>query len=280
MNVLSLCDGIGCARLALERVGIQVDKYYASEIDPYAIKVTQHNYPDTIQLGSIVDVKGDSLGDIGIILGGFPCQSFSFAGKQLNFDDPRGKLFFEVVRILNEVRNVNPDVLFLFENVKMSEKNEQVINKYLGVRPIRLNSDMITAQSRQRLYWTNIPVNSIPRPQPVILQDIISDGYVTDRLKSYCIDANYGKGSNPRSYAMGRRQILFKTTEDMCHFIKNGKATRTKDVSFRILTPEECEALQTIPIGYTSILPKTRRYHAIGNGWTIDIVAHILKHIK
>lgn len=280
MNVLSLCDGISCGRMAMERAGIPVSKYYASEIDSHAIKVTQYNFPDTVQLGSIVDVRGGGLPKIDYLISGTPCQGFSFAGKGLNFDDPRSKLFFEFVRILNEVKAINPDVLFLFENVKMSEANERVITRHLGVRPIRLNSEMITAQSRQRLYWTNIPVNSIPGPKLVMLQDIITDGYVTDRLKSYCIDANYGKGSNPRSYAMGRRQILFKTNEDMTFFLKNGKSTKTKDVSFRILTPEECEILQTMPPGYTSVLPKTRRYHAIGNAWTVDIIAHILKHIK
>lgn len=280
MNVLSLCDGISCGRMAMERAGIPVSKYYASEIDSHAIKVTQYNFPDTVQLGSIVDVRVVELPKIDYLISGTPCQGFSFAGKGLNFDDPRSKLFFEFVRILNEVKAINPDVLFLFENVKMSEANERVITRHLGVRPIRLNSEMITAQSRQRLYWTNIPVNSIPSPKPVMLQDIVTDGYVTDRLKSYCIDANYGKGSNPRSYAMGRRQILFKTNEDMTFFLKNGKSTKTKDVSFRILTPEECEILQTMPLGYTNVLPKTRRYHAIGNAWTVDIIAHILKHIK
>lgn len=277
MNVLSLFDGISCGQIACERAGIKVDNYYASEIDKHAIVVTMANYPNTIQLGDIRGVKIDHW--IDLLIGGSPCQGFSFAGKNLNFNDPRSALFFEYVRILNELRAINPDLLFLLENVKMAERSENVITKALGVRPIRLNSDIITAQSRQRLYWTNIPVNSIPKRVNICLQDTISDCYVTDRQKSYCIDANYGKGSNPRSYSMGRRQIVFATEADMLFFLKHGKNTKTKDVKFRILTPEECEILQTISPGYTNTLAKTNRYHAIGNAWTVDIIAHILKHI-
>lgn len=262
----------------MERANIHVDNYYASEIDKHAIAVTQHNYPATLQLGDIRGVKMAQR--IDLLIGGSPCQGFSFAGKNLNFNDPRSALFFEYVRILNELRAINPDLLFLLENVKMTEKSENVITRALGVRPIRLNSEIITAQSRQRLYWTNIKVNSIPKRVNICLQDIISDYYVTDRQKSYCIDANYGKGSNPRSYSMGRRQIVFETEKDMIFYLKNGKNTKTKDVKFRILTPEECEILQTIPPGYTSSIAKTNRYHAIGNAWTVDIIAHFLKHIN
>lgn len=280
MNVLSVFDGISCGQIALERSGIKVDNYYASEIDKRAIEVTQHNYPATTQLGSVSDVDGFKLPKIDLYIGGSPCQGFSFAGALLNFDDPRSRLVLDYVRILGELRRINSDILFLLENVKMTEKSERAITNLLGVRPIRLNSDIITAQSRQRLYWTNIPVNTIPIAKNISLQSVIKDGYLTDRNKSYCIDANYGKGSNPRSYSMGRRQIVFASEMDMLFFMKHGKSTKTKDVKFRILTPEECEELQTIPIGYTSIVSKAARYHGIGNAWTVDIIAHLFKHIK
>lgn len=279
MNVFSGFDGISCGRVALERIGITPDFYHASEIDKNAILIAQKNYPGTIQLGSITEVKAEQLGRLDLIIGGSPCQGFSFAGAGLNFDDPRSKLFFEFDRILAEARIINPKVKFLLENVKMSEQSENIITKRLGVRPIRLNSDLVTAQSRQRLYWTNIIVNSIPKDLKISLKDILIDNCVTDRTKSYCIDANYGKGSNPRSYAMGRRQIVFYDKSDMIFFLKHGKSTKTKDVKFRILTPEECEVLQTLPPGYTEGIAKVNRYHGIGNGWTIDIIAHLLKNI-
>jgi len=278
MNVLSLFDGISCGQVACERAGLIIDKYVASEIDKHAIAVTQYHYPHTIQVGDIRSVKVTQWFDL--CFSGSPCQGFSFAGKQLNFDDPRSALFFEYVRVLKEAQAINPNIKFVFENVKMSAKCEDIITRIFGMRPIRLNSARITAQSRQRLYWTNILVTSIPERKLISLQDILEDDYVADRQKSYCIDANYGKGSNPRSYAMGRRQIVFKTQKDMIFFLNHGKNTKTKDVDFRILTPMECETLQTLPKNYTSILPKVRRYHAIGNGWTVDVVAHILKHIK
>lgn len=278
MNVLSLFDGISCGQLALGRADIKIDNYYASEIDPYAISVTMRHYPSTIQLGDIRTVKITQW--IDLVIGGSPCQGFSFAGQQLNFDDPRSALFFEYVRVFKEAQTINPKVKFILENVKMAEECEDVITRTFGVRPLRINSDIITAQSRQRLYWTNISVNSMPTPKRIYLEDILSDRYITDRSKSYCIDANYGKGSNPRSYAMGRRQIVFATEKDRGIFLAKGKTTKTAEVKFRILTPEECEELQTLPRGYTGNLSKQRRYHAIGNGWTVDIVTHILKHLK
>ncbi len=279
MNVVSLFDGISCGQLALQRAEIQIDNYYASEIDKNAIKVTQHHFPGTIQLGSVLQVNEDMIGLVDLIIAGSPCQGFSFAGNQLNFNDPRSKLFFEYIRILNALKKINPKVKFLLENVKMSAESENVITKALGVRPIRFNSDYITAQSRQRLYWTNIPVNTLPKRKNTTLKDILTDDYITDRTKSYCIDANYGKGSNPRSYAMGRRQIVFKTEKDLLYYVFNGKETKSTDVDFRILTPEECEILQTLPPGYTNILAKSNRYHAIGNGWTVDFITHLFNHL-
>ena len=136
MNVLSLFDGMSCGQIALNRLGIKYDKYFASEIDEYAIKVTQHNYPETIQIGDVLNVKGSDLPKIDLMFGGSPCQGFSFAGKRLNFDDPRSKLFFEFVRLRDELK----PKYFLLENVKMKKEHEQVITEHMGVEPIRINS--------------------------------------------------------------------------------------------------------------------------------------------
>ena len=177
INVLSLFDGMSCGQQALERLGIKVDKYYASEIDPYAISVTQYNYPDTIQLGDIREIKGKDLGHIDLIVGGSPCQGFSFSQRnRLNFDDPRSALFFEYVRVLNECREINPDIFFLLENVRMSNKSKDVITKYMGVEPININSALVSAQSRNRLYWTNIPNVTQPQDRGIMLKDILIDG--------------------------------------------------------------------------------------------------------
>lgn len=157
MNVLSLFDGMSCGRIALDRAGIAVDKYYASELDKHAIKVTQGNWPNTIQLGDVTkwrewDIDWSS---IDLLIGGSPCQGFSFAGKQLAFDDPRSKLFFVYVDILNHIKSVNPDVKFLLENVKMKKEFLNVISDYLGVKPVFINSALVSAQNRQRYYWAN-----------------------------------------------------------------------------------------------------------------------------
>ena len=181
INVLSLFDGMSCGQIALERLGIKVNKYYASEIDPYAISVTQYNYPDTIQLGDIREIKGKDLPSIDLIIGGSPCQGFSFSGHRLNFDDPRSKLFFEYVRVLNECREINPNIYFLLENVRMSNKSKDVITKYMGVEPININSALVSAQSRNRLYWTNIPNVKQPQDRRIMLKDILEDNAAADK---------------------------------------------------------------------------------------------------
>jgi DNA-cytosine methyltransferase len=169
MNILSLFDGMSCGRLALDRLGIKIDKYYASEIDKYAIEVSSANYPDTIQIGDVCDVKGEDYPDIDLILAGSPCQGFSFAGHQLAFDDPRSALFFEFVRVLKEV---NPKY-FLLENVKMKKEFLDIISDQVGVEPILINSSLLSAQNRQRYYWTNIPGVEQPEDRGLVLKDIL-----------------------------------------------------------------------------------------------------------
>ena len=298
MNVLSLFDGMSCGQIALNRAGIAYEKYYAAEIDKNAIKVTMANYPDTIQLGDVKNIHYTNLGlevdlsysktqcysgDIDLIIGGSPCQGFSFAGQQSNFNDPRSKLFFEYVRILNEIKAVNPKVLFLLENVKMAEEHEAVISKYLGVKPIRLNSALVSAQNRERLYWTNIHVNSIPKNTYSRLCDIIEPGFWADRNKAYCIDANYGKGTNFRRYFFcGSRQLVLENGYSPEYLTKTTANKRMHEDGnrWRKLTVNECEKLQTVPINYTNHASDQNRYKMLGNGWTVDIIVHILKHTK
>ena len=169
MNVLSLFDGISCGQVALQRAGIKVDNYYASEVNKYAMQVTMKNYPNTIQLGDVSNVKGSELPEIDLLMGGSPCQGFSFAGKQLNFEDERSKLFFEFVRLLEEVK----PKYFLLENVKMKKEYQDIISHYLGVEPIEINSALVSAQNRVRLYWTNIEGIKQPEDKRIYLKDIL-----------------------------------------------------------------------------------------------------------
>ena len=195
MNVLSLFDGMSCGQIALDQIGVKVNNYFAAEVDKYAIKVTQQNFPGTIHLGDVKGIKGADLPEIDLLIGGSPCQGFSFAGKNLNFDDPRSKLFFEYVRLLKELK----PKYFLLENVRMKKESMDVISEYLGVEPIAINSNLVSAQNRHRLYWTNIPMDRLPQDKGVVLKDILEGG-ITDRDKSHCIDANYFKGGNLKSY--------------------------------------------------------------------------------
>lgn len=181
INVLSLFDGMSCGQIALERAGFKVGKYFSSEVDKHAIKVTQHNYPNTIQIGDVTKVRyengilytenGNFEVEIHLLIGGSPCQGFSFAGKQLNFDDPRSKLFFEYSRILDEI---NPKY-FLLENVKMKREFQDIISAMLGVEPVEINSALVSAQNRKRLYWTNIPDVGQPEDKGIFLKDIVLD---------------------------------------------------------------------------------------------------------
>jgi DNA-cytosine methyltransferase len=175
-NVVSFFDGMSCGQLALQKTGIEVTNYFACEIDKYAMKVAKHNFPNTIELGDVTKVFAKDLPKIDLFFGGSPCQGFSFAGKQLNFEDPRSKLFFEFVRMLNEIRETNPDVLFLLENVKMKKEYENIISEHLGVEPVFINSALVSAQNRKRLYWTNIPGLTQPKDKGITWGDVRERG--------------------------------------------------------------------------------------------------------
>ena len=284
INVLSCFDGMSCGRIALERANIEVNNYFSSEIDPYAIKISNKNYPqdEVNRLGNILEVKASDLPKIDLLIGGSPCQGFSFAGKQLNFEDERSKLFFEYIRLLEECK----PKYFLLENVKMKKEYEQVISDLLGVEPILINSSVVSAGSRPRLYWTNIPYTEINKKE-ISLNDILIDGY-SNRDKSHCIDANYGRGTNLRRYLYrGSRQVIFTDKEFMKKLFDNKPSieecntigNENKD-KWRKLLAIECERIQNIPDNYTEGVPDFWRYHMIGNGWTISVISHIFKGLK
>ena len=212
INVLSLFDGMSCGQIALDRLGIEVNKYYASEIDKYAMTIAKKNYPNILHIGDVTQVDGTKLDKIDLMIGGSPCQGFSFAGKQLNFKDPRSALYFEFVRLLKETK----PKYFLLENVRMKKEFQEIITKDLGVEPIMINSSLLSAQNRVRLYWTNIPNITQPKDLGIVLKDIIEDG-VTDRTKSHCLDANYFKGGNLKSYFEKHRRQLIFSKDGLCH---------------------------------------------------------------
>lgn len=278
MKVLSLFDGLSSGQLALKKLGVNVSKYYACEIDKYAIKVTQHNFPNTIQLGDVTQVDFKSLGKIDLLIGGSPCQGFSFAGKQLNFEDPRSKLFFEFVRALKEC---NPKY-FLLENVKMKKEYQDVISQHLGVEPIEINSSLVSAQNRRRLYWTNIPNISQPEDKGIVLKDILEQEvddkyYLSEKIingflnsKSVFRDRFKPLSENEKSYCLTARYYKMGKTDP---YIVTSKGLRK-------LTPVECERLQTLPDNFTKGVSNTQRYKMLGNGWTVDVIVHIFKNMK
>lgn len=399
MIVLSLFDGMSCGQIALKQLGIIPERYYASEIDKHAIKQTQLNFPDTVQLGDVtkwekwlIDWKS-----IDLILAGSPCQGFSFAGKQLAFDDPRSKLFFVFIDILNHIRSLNPNVLFLLENVNMKKSHMRVISEYCGVFPVNINSNLVSAQNRDRWYWTNIRTkqiglfgelhSDIPQPEDkgILLRDILEEvadekyyiksktmlSFIQDKwridkkytqingskalpslarqyqnwcgdyvkidvkgnvsanqFKSSCFTAGAHSGGNhsdmdlilQRSRGKNQGGIFESKTPTLsaCSWEQNNllcissnqehatislnKSTpmvsamgmggghvpmiaseglRCKtDIRIRRLTPVECSRLQTIPSWYQWKCSDTQIYKMLGNGWTVDVIAHILSFMN
>lgn len=410
MNVLSLFDGMSCGQVALNRAGIKIDNYFASEIDSAAIKVTQHNFPNTIQLGSVTDIDTNKLPRIDILIGGSPCQSFSFAGKRQGmvtkemleitkleqylelkengFEfEGQSYLFWEYMRIFKEI---NPKY-FLLENVKMSKKWKGILTNAIGYEPILINSALVSAQNRQRLYWTNIPNIKQPEDKGILLKDILENdmdsliehivsekrknlilkgNYTSSVLndingKSQCLMTGFGEGGGkpflvcpvlsktgnvfitlntflktishgyieesikqidkyPNLCAQdpsskhkiveipfmftecrtdqakeNRKKIRKETGKDYCDrrdkelvprndsksnclttSLSNEHFLIDNNLKFRKLTPLECERLQTLPDNYSAIVSNNQRYKMIGNGWTVDVIAHILKNIK
>lgn len=342
MNILSLFDGISCGRVALERAGIPITRYYASEIDKYAIQVAQKNYPDTVQLGDVREVRFTSYGEsksldtpcrtywmlnyIDILLAGFPCQSFSSAGKRKGFEDERGNLFFEALRIFHKTK----PRFFLFENVaSMSKDTQEIISGHLGVKPIEINSSLVSAQNRKRIYWVGRRMGdgtyeqvqiAQPEDRGIFLSDVLEENvdekYIIEKsfpTHSILCDGGHavtGCSMRGRYLVDGKRadhlvESMAGMTQQRIEIRNDGKApcltsiqkdslvatkmaiainqNRKIDSSshkIRKLTPIECERLQTLPDGYTAGVSDTQRYKVLGNAWTVDVIAHILRGIQ
>lgn len=301
MRVLSLFDGIACGYEALQRAGIPIDVYYASEIDKYAIQIAQKNHPDIIQLGDVCNIRGEDFKDIDLIIGGSPCQGFSIAGKMLNFNDPRSKLFFEFVRLVKEIK----PKYFLLENVKMKKERIDIISSELWVKPIEINSGLVSAQNRRRLYRTNIPGVSLPKDRGIKLKDILQ--HEVD--EKYCYSPIEWKNIADKLLSIESGEVRIKQATKKGYIVaeegdgisfsfpysttRRGRVTKGKantltcnwDSSvysgvIRKLTPVECERLQTLPDNYTAWVSDSQRYKALGNWRTVDVIAHIFSFIK
>lgn len=288
MNVLSLFDGMSCGQIALEKLNIKVDNYYASEIDKYAIQITQKNYPNTKQIGSVTEVKGIDLPKIDLLFGGSPCQDLSKAktnGEGLK--GSRSGLFWEYVRLLKELK----PKYFLLENVVMKKEWSDVISKELGVKPIEINSNLVSAQNRRRLYWTNIPNIEQPKDKEILLSDIIYDDnykvFTDERIaKTKKITKNYIKWDlSGKKYWSQQDRAYFKEKK-ICTLPKTNPVSKLnilldyKNDIYRRMHPIEAERCQNVPDNYTSGVSDNKRFEMIGNGWTVDVIAHIFKNIK
>lgn len=314
MKILSLFDGISCARVALERAGIPVEAYYASEIDKYAIQISQKNYPDIFQIGSVTDfgydcgqfckkengeyntMGVDFIEDIDLLIGGSPCQDLSIAKRnRKGLDGERSGLFWEYVRILNEVK----PKYFILENVaSMTKESKDTISKALGVEPVLFNASLVSGQMRKRLFWTNIKFN-LPEDRGILLKDILIDG-IAEKEKSLVITATYSRACPQDYFGRSNRQLI-KVGEfnsggqgDRVYSIqgksvtlsalgggrgaKTGLYETTKGI-YRKLHPIECERLQGLPDNYTEGVSNTRRYQTLGNAFNVDVVAWILSFI-
>lgn len=271
INVLSLFDGMSCGQIALERAGIKVKNYFASEIDEYAIKITQKNYRDTIQVGDVTKISGFGFPKIDLLTAGSPCQSFSNIGDGSGFDGKSG-LFFEFVRLMREVK----PKYFLLENVVMKKEWQDTISEIVGCEPVLINSDLVSAQNRPRLYWTNIPNITRPNNKGLNIEDVISPKFSSDYPKYLDMDFSGNK----------RKDLLRKPSQTArcltATMYKGQVSSFCRDESGELVyryTPTDCEILQTVPIGYTEGVSNTQRYRMLGNGWTVDVISHILRHM-
>ena len=291
LNVLSLFDGISCGQVALQRAGIKVNKYYASEIEQHPVAITQYNFPDTIQLGDINNWREWNIdwNTVDVVIGGSPCQGLTFAGKKLQLEDPRSKLFFVYIDILNYLRNINPNIKFFLENVKMNSGSEEKFNELTGCNPYKVNSNLVSAQNRQRNYWTNIEGFNIPKDRNKLVKDVIRQ---EDNAK-YHLSVKHLRAFH-KSYNWKSTSINGKSPTLMASYYKQPPHSpyipcEESESGYRMFSPVECERLQTLPDDYTKYgdydgtvkeVAKTNRYKAIGNGWTVDIITEFFKGLK
>ena len=311
MNVLSLFDGISCGKVALKRAGIPIEKYWASEVDKYAIAVSKYQHPDIVHLGDVKQIT-TCPGKVDLLIGGSPCQDLSIAKRNREgLNGERSALFWDFVRLLEKC---SPKY-FLLENVaSMNKKDKEIITSVLGVAPVMINSALVSAQQRKRLYWTNIPIKGLPEDKKIFLKDILESGF-TERQKSLCLTSTY-QGACARDYFYkNNRQLIFNKPVRVWTIGKGGQWDRIYSIDgksiclsangggrgaktglylindyVRKLTPIECERLQTLPDNYTKYgvfdggvikeISNTQRYKMLGNAWTVDIIAWIFSFIK
>lgn len=299
MNVLSLFDGMSCGQIALERAGKKVDNYFASEIKPAAIGLVNKRYPGTVQLGDVRNVHYTNLGievdksetsmrvlgvNIDLLIGGSPCKGVSKLNqKQQGLEHKESVLFWEYLRILKQIGKINPNVKFLLENTQGQKEAIKIITKELGVKPLKFNSSLVSAQNRIRLYWTNIPVNSMPVKKYLTTLDVFSDEMPEELLitegRVKWLNNESGKKSVEKGYTR-----INPYPKSGCITANGHKKWNEnyilKDGKYRYLSINELEQLQTLPKGYCDGLSYDEAYDLIGDGWTIDIISHIFKHIK
>jgi DNA (cytosine-5)-methyltransferase 3A len=295
LNVLSLFDGISCGQIALERIGYKVNKYFASEIKKHAIKCTNNNYPQTIQLGDVRNIcyskncievdDGDSrtkfnIDTIHLFLAGSPCKGISRLNKnQTGLEHVESRLFYEAVKILREVQDDNPNVYFLFENTHGNREAVEIITETLGVNPISINSRLVSAQNRPRYYWTNIPDITQPTDKGITTKDVFDfSGDVVDKHRVKWLESESGRNSIKMGYTKVNPYPKSGCITASGHK-KWNENYLFKDGTYYYLSQTELEKLQTLPIGYTSVLNYDEAYDCIGDGWTVDVIAHILKNI-
>lgn len=291
--VLSLFDGISCGLQALKNIGYKNITYFSAEIDRNAIKVSQDNHPEIIRLGDVrsVKIKGGwvesengrwQLGDenyhkkIDLLLAGSPCQGFSFAGKQLNFNDPRSSLFFEFIRIKKEVEEYQGESTFdfLLENVKMKPEYEDVITEYLKVWPVKINSKAFSAQNRLRYYWSSL------LPTTTYGEKDVAENEAAPNIKHILESEDYnGVWTWPRGYNNGGTRLVEKMPCITTSSWQHNFLIESKNGSRRKFTPVECERAQGLPDGYTKSVSENQRYKVLGNGWTVPVIEYILKNM-
>lgn len=266
MNVLSLFDGISVGQLALNTANKPITNYFASEIDINAIKITNINFANTKQLGDIKNIQASNLPKIDLLIGGSPCQGFSKAGKREGLNDNRSFLFFEYVRLLNTLQ---PKYFFL-ENVKLNKENEKIFNDNLKVQGITINSALVSKQNRVRTYWTNIPLQKIIDKELYYNKYLyqLPHGYVKSSVKLYKKYPTLVAQSPSSKYRLIEDESKVNESEFDIRYKYS-----------RCLTAEECEELQTLPIGYTSGVAKTNRYKIIGNSWTHNVILEFFKNL-
>jgi DNA (cytosine-5)-methyltransferase 3A len=318
MKVLSLFDGISCGQIALQKAGIDYDYYYACEIDKYAKAITQLRFPYTQQLGNVFDADFKALGDMDLVMGGFPCTGISIAkrDRETTLDGETGKLFH---RLLDAIQETNAKYFLVENNASIHKDVRNAVSQLLGVEPIEINSSLVSAQQRKRLYWTNIPFAGMPQDKGVVMQDILESG-IPYQDKAHCLTARYSGAVFWNSIIKSQRTMVAEPVR-LGHIGKGGQGQRIYSIQgksvnltangggqgaktglykvdlpdgdylVRKLTPIEAERLQTLPDNYTKLgdmqdykgftpISDTQRYKAIGNGWTVDVIAHLLKPIK